>query len=205
MPWYQLDWWLVWLPSCRLCLGFGGVTECGARQPVAGWQQTRDRSANAQYGVNSRVRLIVSFTFFTFLLMLLGPRQIGILAGFFFFSHPPAPSFPVAQIGESFSVLWCGLLAGQGQQIGLGPRPELGSRPTRRHEHPPGRRDPANNISILGDRTIVFAGGRSHTSPEHEFKSACDRISKVEKQISGIARGEIRLKKQVSTLKNYQD
>lgn len=35
--WYQLDWWLVWLPSCRLCLGIGGVTECG--EWVAGRQQ----------------------------------------------------------------------------------------------------------------------------------------------------------------------
>ena len=40
--WYQLDWWLVWLPSCSLRPSSGGVTECGSWRRVArrrqGWR-----------------------------------------------------------------------------------------------------------------------------------------------------------------------
>lgn len=94
--------------------------------------------------------------------------------------------------------LWLDRGSKQGQ-AGHGPRC------TRRYKHLPRCRDPANNISIFSNRAIVLAVGRLYTRPDHDSKGASlvaqsyNGIPKVGWQKSGIARGERRLKKQVTT------
>lgn len=91
----------------------GGVWLVGSRDRGSRW--IGDRPAHGAVYIRSRVRLIRTFSLsFSFSV---SPHPVGtrsthrLLQAFCLFASTRS-MFPVAQTGESFSMLWCGIVAG---------------------------------------------------------------------------------------------